>query len=136
MGPGIEGRDERGRLGDSAAGAPPKGHDFKGAAVSARCGRAPVAAARRTRGGRGAGVTPRGAGAGSVVEDGKLSKADLKKRLARLEAASAELALPIEISVAPEPTSVAATLLRLVQVGSSRTTAPLARSCSSWPSAR
>ena len=70
------------------------------------------------------------------VEDGKLSKADLKKRLARLEAASAELALPIEISVAPEPTSVAATLLRLVQVGSSRTTAPLARSCSSWPSAR
>ena len=59
-------------------GSAPNGGDFKGTAVSARRGRAPVAAAGCTCGGRGGGVTPSGAGAGSVVVDGELPEARLE----------------------------------------------------------
>ncbi len=48
------------------------------------------------------------------VEDRQLSKASVEKRLARIEAACAEWSLPIEVTVAPEQTSVAATILGLV----------------------
>jgi hypothetical protein len=56
----------------------PNGGDFKDAAVSTRCGRAPVAVARCTCGGWGGRVTLREAGAGSVVVDGKLSEVRLE----------------------------------------------------------
>ena len=69
-GAGIGGADE--------GGSAPNGGDFKGTAVSARRGRAPVAPAGCTCGGRGGGVTPRGAGAASVVVDGKLSEVRLE----------------------------------------------------------
>jgi nucleotide-binding universal stress UspA family protein len=48
------------------------------------------------------------------VRDRQLSMTNVEKRLARIEAACAELALPVEVTVAPERTSVAATLLGLV----------------------
>jgi len=48
------------------------------------------------------------------VEDQQLAKAQLEKRLARIKGACAELALPIEVTVAPARSSVASTLLGLV----------------------
>ncbi len=48
------------------------------------------------------------------VEDGEFAKGYVEARLARLKAACAELALPVEVTVAPARSSVAATLLALV----------------------
>jgi nucleotide-binding universal stress UspA family protein len=48
------------------------------------------------------------------IEDRQLAKAKVEERLARIKAACAELALPVEVTVAPARSSVAATLLGLV----------------------
>jgi nucleotide-binding universal stress UspA family protein len=52
------------------------------------------------------------------VEDGQLSTAALRQRLAQIELACAELALPLDVTVAPQRKSVAATLVALVPEGS------------------